>query len=266
MAFSPSFGGYALESANGVALESVQDAGPITVKTSDTVGYGSGIANVKLGGRVIKATVAVTASDSSTLQTRLDDVLEAIHITGTAELRLTTSRYIDAYCSTGSIKLVGGTSGLMARFPVTWVAEDPYWRTQAQTIVTIDDTGSAPSETVTNNGTAPELPSFQFVNSSGGLLSGTLSMKNSTTGMEFRLHNLQVGSGDTLNINGLTGEVYFNTGASTDARTPTRVDGAFWELDPGANTVVYDFTWGASSNFPAKVLAYSRYHHLGDWG
>ena len=84
--------------------------------------------------------------------------------------------------------------------------------------------------------------------------------------MEFRLHNLQVGNGDTLNINGLTGEVYFNTGASTDAQTPTRVDGAFWELDPGANTVVYDFTWGASSNFPAKVLAYSRYHHLGDWG
>ena len=267
MAFEPKFGTFNLTNANNVRVGSVTDLGTNRVATTGTLGAGSAVTSVRQLGRQIKSVITVNASTSSDLESSLDDVLEALNTTEAKALRFTTNRYITAYASIGAIKLQSGTSGKLAVFDCTFTATEPVWRSATQSSGSLaDNSGSSNTGNIVVAGSAPTLPDWTIANSSGSNVSGTGALTNNTTDEEFRLRTMVIANGDTLNINGATGEVYFNSGANAASQTPKRIDGAFWELQVGTNSVTYEWTWTASNNIPATASYYTNYQHLGDWG
>ena len=263
MTFSPQFDGQALHSDGTVTL-SWKDSGPIQIKSSPLLRGGSGISRNALVGREIDLTGIVRASTPTATLALLDNLMKVLHQSGEKVLRITDDRYIDAYADPGSITSGEGTDGLTARWKCRFISTSPYWRDQTELNSTkANDADGVVTDTVSNTGKAPELPDWEFT-ATGDYDDVTITVENTTTGKQFRLFKVTIKSGDTLVIDSSSGEVYFSGDPASGSAVPKRIDGQFWTMPNGSNTITYTCTQ-SGTDLTYKVKYTPRHHNLGEW-
>lgn len=260
MAWSPSFDGYDLTATNGVSMVNWSDHGPGKASMVDLLTGGSEARKTSLMGRSITAELQVKGTSQAQLQTRMESLLAVLHQPGFAYLRLDGAREIHAFAQPGKVSPVKGADGIVAKVPVKWVAKDPYWR--GITVVSdTDSTATTATLGLTNAGGAPSPFNFQLENVGLSDVAGqTLTVRNTTTGKEFRIYKVDVDAGDVLRIDE-DGQVYFEPPIGATSRTPIRIDGAVFDIEPGANTIEITHGMGTDSEFTG--FCFSRFHYHG---
>lgn len=264
MTFAPTWNGLNIHTAGTVVLD-WSDSGPIEVKTSPLLRGGMGITRNALLGRKIKLKGLVRGSTATATTALLDNLMEDLHISGEKVLRISNDRYIDAYADPGSIKVEEGVDGKLYYWSCEFVSTSPYWRDLNELNQSVTNgAGSPVSVVATNTGKATELPDYTFAASGGGYTDITITVRNTTTSKEFRLFQLSIDNGDTLKIDSSTGEVYFTANPGSTSSAPKRIDGQFFELPNGSNTIQFTHTAGSDGFLTFKVHYTPRHHNVGN--
>jgi hypothetical protein len=260
MPWSPSFNSFALDTTNGIALPDWKDHGPVNVRTEGLLLGGSGVTEAALLGRVVEARIKLSAADAATFETRLSGLLAELHSAAEASLKLDSTREILARAIPGKFTPTEGSDGLVAIIPVKWVAESPYWRSLTKTSVS-SALVSPTALNITNNGDAPAALNFQLENTSLNDHTGiTATVKNTTTGEEFRLQSIDIDAGDTLKLDE-DGQLYFDNPVGAGSKTPIRVDGKVFDIAPGLNAITVTHTMGTDGTW--TVAGFDRHHYHG---
>lgn len=260
MAWSPTYNGFALDKTNGIALVDWSDSGPVKVSMTDLLLGGSAPSSLAIVGRVIEAKLKLSSATTGAFETLLSDLLTELHQTSANSLKLDSTREIAAYSLPGKFKATEGGGGVSGEISVKWVSEDAYW--SATSSVTVSSALTSPTAlNITNTGDAPTAINFQVENTSGGDLTGiTATVRNTTTGEEFRVHDFDIDAGDTLRLDE-DGQVYFDDPVGAGSKTPVRVDGKIFDLAAGANAVTVTHTMGTSGTW--AIAAFPRHHYHG---
>jgi hypothetical protein len=260
MAWSPSYNGFALTKANGIALTDWSDSGPVKVSMADLLIGGSAPSSLAIVGRVIEAKLMLSAATTGAFEALLSDLLTELHQTSANSLKLDSTREIAAYSLPGKFKPTSGGGGVSGEIAVKWVSEDPYW--SGTSAATVSSALTSPTAlNITNSGDAPAAINFQVENTSGGDFTGvTATVKNTTTGEEFRIHDFDIDAGDTLRLDE-DGQIYFDDPIGAGSKTPVRVDGKIFALAAGANAVTVTHGMGTSGTW--TIAAFPRHHYHG---
>ena len=262
MTFSPTWNGLNIHTGGTVTLDWA-DSGPVEVKTALLLRGGAGVTRNAVLGRKIKLRGLVRAATATATTSLLDNLMEDLHVSGEAVLRISDDRYIDAYADPGSIKVEEGTDGLLYYWSCDFISTSPYWRDQNELNATKanDATGSV-NHAVSNTGKAPELPDWEFA-ATGDYDDVTITVENTTKSKQFRLFQFTIKNGDTLVIDSSTGEVYFSGNPASGSAAPKRIDGQFWTMPNGSNTITYTCTQ-TGTDLTYKVKYTPRHHNVGE--
>lgn len=258
--YAPSYDSFALDGTNGIALENVEDHGPVKLKFEENLSGGQTIRESYLSGRQIEAEIFIKGTTAADFNTKIAALMAKLQRTSAANLKITSGRQISAWCSPGPLKVVQGASGLAARLKVEWIAEDPYWTKTSSSTGSVVNTTSPVSFVATNNGNAIALPDFEIENTGATDYTGiSVTIENTTTGKSLRALQMDLDAGDKLIIKA-NGEVYFESPAGATSQTPKRLDGTHPYLAAGANTLQFTHAFGSSSDITFRATWYDTHH------
>ena len=207
-------------------------------------------------------------------ETAMDALYKRLQSTDEIVIQIADDRYLDVYCEPGPIEPVTGGAGLAARWSATFTSKSPYWRSSSSDTESAQNTASTVtvSPSPSNAGQSPAQPSFTIVNGGASDYTGiTVTFRNATTSEEFRLFQFDLAAGDTLYVDSEEGQVYVAATAggapSASSGAPKRVDGLFWDLVNGSNTVTVEHNFGVpgSPDITFNVTWHSRYPAVGDF-
>lgn len=261
--------GFALDSTNSVSTDGQPtDQGPIEIKLEQLLRGGMGLKSNLLRGRKVKLSGVVRGSTAANFETNADALRAKLHQVGEKVLQLSDDRYLDCFAAPGALKLIEGTGKDEpgADWSCEFLSKDAYWRNSAQTTDTQTNTSTTVQKAVTNGGDAPEFPDFEVENTGLSAIVGiTLTIRNNTTSKEFRLFDFDLAAGDKLFVSASTGQVYLADTPDASSNSPKRIDGAYFSIQSGSNTLEFEANDG-SGDLTYRILHYDRFHHYGDLG
>lgn len=265
MSWSPSYDGYALTSANGIAIPKWSVTPASEVKTDDLLEEGSIFDEARLSGLSGQMTFHVSGTTTTNLRDRVSALLAKLRRRDLALLKLDSTREVPALGKVGELAPPKGGEGLQAIFTWKWMALEPYWRATSESSDSEVNSSAAPTISLQNAGDAHAWPRWEIENTGVTDYIGiTVTIRNGTSGEEFRLVKLDLAAGDTLYVSE-AGEVYLNSGASANSRAPLRVDGQAFSIPGGnvAQTITFEHLFGTASDITFTGAFRARYQHLG---
>lgn len=248
MTWAPTFNGFDLDDTNGVALDRVKDLPNTKMRLAELLADGVAVERFSRGGRKIDLSGSVKGSTTTELDTRIGELLEAFSDPSGGNLTLATGRQIYAYPRPGAIEVLEGASNLGATWSAQLLTESPFWEStlssfKTKTLNAGVNTGTV---TATNNGTAPVVPLIRIVQKTGA--TGTRDPLNlavlnlSLSEPEYiRITNGALGNTtDRIILDPADESVYLENDSAAASHVPSRIDGNFFRLEPGGNTIYVD--------------------------
>ena len=261
--------GFALDASNGISITGEpRDDGPIQVKLQELTRGGMALEANLLRGRRVRLKGIVRGTDPANFEARVDALMAKLHVTGIRALRLSDDRYLDAYASPGPLRIIEGThkDEPGAEWDCEFLSLSPYWRGASESTGSTTNSATTVSLVRTNAGDAPEYPSFEIENTGLSAKTGmTVTIRNATSSLEFRLFSFDLAAGDILVVDARSGQIYLKGTPDASSAAPVRVDGAWWPLAAGANTVEWEANDGSGA-LTYRISHYDRWHHFGDLG
>ncbi|QDP46569.1 MAG: putative tail protein [Prokaryotic dsDNA virus sp.] len=248
MSWTVIYDGNTLDNSIGCAIDKIKDSPMVKLKESPLLSDGSAIEQYTKGGRRISMSGTIIGTSTSNLDSRVSNVIESFSNPSGGLLKL-SDREIYAYPKLGSLELIKGSSNLAMQFGVDFFTESPYWRATATTTETISLSSSSTNATtsaITYNGTAPVRPIIkiqQHTSASGARDPLTLSVGNVTLDSPeyIRISNAALGNTtDKIVLDSTDESVYLENDTSSSTKPPKRIDGAFFRLQNGSNTIFLD--------------------------
>lgn len=270
MTWAPEYNGLTLDSTNGIALSSVKDSPGMKVKLGELLADGMAVERMSRGGRRIELNGSIVGTSTSNLDDRIGDFLEAFSDPSGGNLTLATGREIFAYPRPGTIEVLQGSSNLGATISAQLFTESPFWQAtllsfKTKTLNAGVNTGTV---TATVSGNASVVPLIRITQKSGAV--GTRDPLNlavlnlSLAEPEYiRVTNAALGNtSDRLILDPDDESVYLENDSSSSSHVPTRIDGNFFRLQPGSNTIYFD---ALSTGGDLTITLYwnERYHSSG---
>lgn len=264
MSWAPSFAGVTLDELNGISLPEWKDHGPVKVDLEGVLAGGREISAIYLEGRRISAKLQISATASpAAFDARLAALLAVLQRTTPAILILAAGREIEAYSVPGAYSPRAGTKQA-ASLSVEFHAKEPYWRATSESSASVVNSATTVSVAPDNTGDAPALPNFEIENTGGSTYTDvTCLIRNATTGRELRLFRFSLEPGKLLHVKG-DGQVYLQAPAGANSKSPTRLDGTHFELDPGVNTIEFEHNLGTASDITFRVKWRHAYRTHGE--
>jgi len=250
MSWTITFDGNALDESIGASIDKVRDTPVTKIKETGLLSDGSAIEQYSKRGRRITLSGTVIGTSTTQLDTRVSNIVESFSNPSGGVLSLSAGREIYAYPKLGSIELVKGASNLALTFSVELYTESPYWRS---TTVTTEDihlatlSANSTTATVAYAGTAPVRPVIQIKQHASAAAAVrdplVLSIGNiSLDSPEYiKITNAALGNlADIIVLDGTDESVYLKNDTSSSTKPPRRIDGAFFRLQKGDNTIFLD--------------------------
>ncbi|KAA3609378.1 MAG: hypothetical protein DWQ01_08580 [Planctomycetota bacterium] len=268
MAWSPSFRSFSLTKTNGVMIGEASDAGPVRLRQDPLLYGGSSFSKLGLTGRKLKLEGVVRGTTSVEHRDRQAALMKLLQDPSAGVLSLDDSREILVIPDPGDSSPNPGSSGLSSEWDCTFLTQEPFWRGTTDSTGTLTVTGSGNvSGAVTNLGDAPAVPLWTITNNGAATLTDvTATIRNLDSGDEFRLFKFALDPGHVLTIDPVTDQIYLSSGISVSSYAPQRVDGIFFELLAGSNTVEVEHNFGAGVNVAVKATWRSRFFTFGEFG
>ena len=259
-----SFRGYALDDTNGVAFGAFTDTPAVQGSRVGKLGDGATHERLSRAGRTVEISGSLTGDTKAELDDRVRDLLAEIHNPEEGDLIIVAYK-LACRPRPGRVSYKTVDHNFSATWSCRFESPDPYWEeTPAATALkTLTDNGvSEESFTLTYGANLAEsYPSFTIESLKSTLVTGyEVTLRNDTTGDEFRLLDFDLGLNDILTVDPYTEQVYISTQTTGNAVAPRRVDGVFWPLSGASLTIVVKHNQqGSSPNF--KVTATARKWH-----
>ena len=260
-----------LNDTNGVTIEKVKDSPQVKMKVKEALSDGVAIERYSRGGRKIRIEGMVKGSTQSQLDTRVDSLIKIFSNPEGGDLYLNADRKIKAYPKIGALELVKGSSNLALSFTAELLTEETFWKaTSTSTATKTLSTSGTNTGTFTASvsGTAPVRPLIRITQKSGtssarSTLNLTLTNLSLTEQEFIRITNGALGNdSDRIILDSDTETVYLENDSSSNSKVPKRVDGTFFELQPGSNTVYVD-AMGSGGNLTVTLIWYEQYYSSG---
>lgn len=248
MTWAPTFNGFDLDDTNGVAVDRVRDVPNTKMRMADLLGDGVAIERFSRGGRQIDLSGSIKDVTTSGLDTRIAGLIGAFSDPSGGYLSLATGRQIYAYGRPGSLEIFRGSGNLGAEWSAQLFAETPFWQAIALSFKTktLNAGVNTGTTTVTVQGSAPCVPLIRVVQKSGA--AGTrdpLNLVVLNLGLAepeyIRITNAALGNtSDRLILDPADESVYLENDSSASSKVPARIDGNFFRMEPGSNTIYFD--------------------------
>jgi hypothetical protein len=232
----------ALTIANGIVLSKLDEETEWTFEAEDRLfRAGSLIERNLFSSEGLRIRGLVRGVDIAESRTRLGNLLDVLG-EGLDDVlfRIYDDREIRCRVEDVRHEWPGGAVFLQSIFEFTLRSADPFWRALTATTLHQDLNLASVSfveSVLTNTGNAP-APFTLDLTSPVNLSTVTVVVKNITTGKKFRIGKIDLVTPNILRFDTEKGIVTDGTGAEGVAGAKAEyVDGSFWLLNPGANTV-----------------------------
>lgn len=250
MSWTITFDGSALDESIGTSIDKVRDTPVTKIKETGLLSDGSAIEQYSKGGRRITLSGTVIGETTTQLDARVSAFVESFSNPSGGILSLAAGREIFAYPKLGSLELVKGSSNLALTFSVELYADSPYWRATTVTTDVIHlatSSTNASTTTVAYAGTAPVRPVIEIKQHASATAAArdplVLSVGNVTLDSPeyIRITNAALGNlTDIIVLDATDESVYLKDDTSSSTKPPKRIDGAFFRLQNGDNTIFLD--------------------------
>ena len=250
MSWTITFDGNPLDDTIGASIDKVRDTPVTKIKETGLLSDGSAIEQYSKGGRRITLSGTVIGTSTSQLDTRVSNIIEGFSNPSGGLLSLASGREIFAYPKLGSLELVKGASNLALTFSCELYADSPYWHDSSVTTEVIHlatSSTNASTTTVAYAGTAPVRPKIQIKQHASATVAArdplTLSVGNITLDSPeyIRITNAALGNiTDIIVLDSTDESVYLKDDTSSATKPPKRIDGAFFRLQKGDNSIFLD--------------------------
>ena len=190
---------------------------------------GVAVATASKSAREIGISGMAVADTQALLQTKRDNLEQALNRKARQKWRIFDDRYIWVWLQSYSIAEISGGAYMSFAWHLTLIADDPYFESVTENQIT-----NSASIVVTNNGNAPAWPIYAITAPVGGLTSAV--MGNSTTGKSLTWSKSPaMPLGQILTVNMLD-QTMDENGTKPLINLSA---GDFWSISPGNNTVTF---------------------------
>lgn len=262
---SASFRGYALDDTNGVAFGSFGDTPGVDGSRVARLGDGATFERLSRSARTVDIRGTLHGDTKAELDDRARDLMAVLSDPSEGDLIIDTYK-LACRSRPGKLSYRSIDHSFAADWSCRFESPDPYWEeTPAATALKV----------LTNNGVSQEsfsltygadlaesYPSFTIESLGASLITGyEITLRNDTTGEEFRLLDFDLGQNDILTVDPDSEQVYISTQTTGNAVAPRRVDGVFWALSGASLTIVVKHNQqGLTPNFRVTATA-RKWHH-----
>lgn len=255
------FGSYDLTDANGITLEQWPSRLSLDVETRPRVqGDGSVLVQRRAVGQQFQVAGVVTGADTGVVRDRLDALYAALY-SGEDFLQLYSDRRVRCALHDFRHERRSGAPHVVD-WSATFIARWPLWESPTVTQSTSSISGAGPNQIVlpSNSGTAPTWPLIRVTNTAGGSIGPivlSVASINSTRTIQFG--GLSLLSGQQIVVDMREGRI--GDGVGTPVR-PAFIDGRFWPLAAGVNTIEVAHNIGAGASLDVVVSWYPAFWML----
>lgn len=255
------FGSYDLTEANGITLEQWPSRLTLEVEVRPRVqGDGSVLVRRRAVGQQFQVSGVVSGADTGVVRDRLDALYGALY-SGEDFLQLYSDRRVR--CSLQDFRSARRSGAPhVVDWAATFVARWPHWESSAVVQSTTAIAGAGPTLIVlpSNSGTAPTWPVVRVTNTAVvGHSAIMLSVSSVNSTKTIQVGGLSLLSGQQIVIDMLEGRI--GDGIGTPAR-PAFLDGSFWPLTAGVNSVEVAHNIGGAASFDVVVSWYPAFWTL----
>ena len=256
------FGSFVLGAVNGITVEQWPSRIQLQADTQPRVqGDGSVLVRRRAIGQQFSIAGGIIGVDTGEIRDRIDALYSAL-VASEDYLSLYADRRVRCALSDFRYERPPGTP-TAAKWSATFLARWPYWESPTvvqSTHTALTGVGPFTIALASNSGTAPTWPIIRITNKAAVSIGPiVLSVSSVISTKTLQLGGLSLISGQQVFVDMREGRV--GDGIGTPAR-PSFLDGTFWSLANGVNTIELAHNIGASASLELVATWYPAFWTL----